>query len=222
MSSYTVAVIPAYNEATRIRKTILDTKKYVDNIIVVDDGSPDKTSEVARKTGVEVFRYDVNQGKGYATLIGMKKALALKPRIIILLDADGQHDPWYIPYFVKAIENGADYVCGKRDLSNYPFNRRIGNWGLKVLTNIFCPTGIMDTECGYRALSYEAARKTEINNSKYGRRYGIEMDFAYNVWKNHFKIRQIEIVVPVFHSKAAIKRGFKNFIYLLQRRFRLI
>lgn len=217
MKPKVIAVIPAYNEEKRIRNTVLKTKKYVDKVIVVDDGSADKTATNARKAGAETITYRPNQGVGYATKVGLKRVVSLNPDIIIFLDADGQHDPKYIPYFIRAIENGADYVCGKRDLSKYPLNRKIGNWGLKVLTNLLCPTGIMDTECGYRALRLDAAKKLDLKAKRYGR----EMDFAFNVWKNKLRIKQIEVKVPVFHSKAAIKRGFKNFLYLLMRRFNL-
>jgi len=214
MATKVVAVIPAFNEEKRIRNVIMKTKKYVDKIIVVDDGSEDKTKIVASKARAEVISYKENRGVGYATKIGLKKAISLKPKIVVFLDADGQHDPKYIPYFIDAIERSAEYVSAVRDLSKYPFNRKIGNWGLKVLTNIICPTGIMDTENGFRALSLEAAKKLDLKAERYGR----EMDFAYSAWKNKFKIRQIRIEVPIFHPKAAISRGFKNFFYLLKRR----
>lgn len=214
----TVAIIPAFNEEKRIKEVIKKTKKYVDKVIVIDDGSTDKTTEVSKKSGAEVISYKNNKGKGYATKIGLKKAISLNPDIIIFLDADGQHNPEYISYFIKAIEDGADYVCGFRDLSEYPFNRKIGNWGLKVLTNLLCPTGIMDTECGFRAFNLRAAKKLDLKSE----RYEVEMDFAFNAWKNKFKIKQIKVEVPVFHSKAAIGRGFRNFFYLLKRRFDLV
>jgi len=218
MKSKVIAVIPAFNEEKKIRTTVLKTRRYVDKVLVVDDGSVDKTALVAKKAGAEVIRYETNQGICDATKVGLKKAISLKPEIIVFLDADGQHDPKYIPYFIKAIENGADYVCGKRDLSKYPFNRKIGNWGLKVLTNLLCPTGIMDTECGYRALRLNTAKKLDLKAKGYGR----EMDFAYSVWKNKLKVKQIKLGVGIFYPKAAIKRGFKNFSYLLKRRFNLI
>ena len=210
-----VAVIPAFNEEKRIGKVIKETKKYVNRVIVVDDGSSDETAKVSKRHGAEVIRYENNRGKGYATKIGLERAMSLKPEILIFLDADGQHDPRYIPYFIKAIENGADYVSGCRILTNYPISRKIGNFGLKVLTNLFCPSGVMDTECGYRAFTLKAAKMLVLKSEK----YEIETDFAYNVWKNKFKIKQIEIKVPIFHSKAAIKRGIKNFFYLVKIRF---
>ncbi len=210
-----IAVIPAFNEEKRIGSVIIETKRHVDKVIVIDDGSTDKTAEVSKKYGAQVIRYEKNRGVGFATKIGLSKAISLKPDIIVFLDADGQHDPSYIPYFLNAIKNGADYVCGNRDLSKYPFNRKIGNWGLKVLTNLLCPTGIMDTECGFRAFSLRAAKKLNLKAERYGR----EMDFAYNVWKNKFKIKQVRIEVHSYHSKAAISRGFKNFFYLIKIRF---
>ena len=210
-----IAVLPAYNEEKRIKDTILKTKKYVDRIIVVDDGSEDKTAEVSKKSGAEVIRYEKNQGVGYATRTGLKRAISLKSDVIIFLDADGQHDPKYIPQFIKAIEDGADYVCGWRDLSNYPLDRKIGNWGLKFLTNLLCPTGIKDTECGYRAVTLDAAKKIKLK----GKRYEKDSEFAYEVWRNKLKVSQVKIIVPVFHPKGAIVRGFKNFGFLLRRRF---
>jgi len=209
-----IAVLPAYNEEKRIKDTILKTKKYVDKIIVVDDGSEDKTEEVSKKSGAEVIRYEENQGVGYATRTGLKRAISLKPDVIIFLDADGQHDPKYIPQFIKAIEDGADYVCGWRDLSNYPFNRKIGNWGLKILTNLICPTGIKDTECGYRAMTLDTAKKLKLKAKRYER----DIEFAYEVWRNKLKVSQLKIVVPFFHPKGAIIRGFKNFGFLIRRR----
>lgn len=211
----TVALIAAYREEKRIGNVIKQTKKYVDNIIVVDDGSDDKTREVAKRAGAEVIRYEKNRGKGYATKIGLVKARSLKPEIIILLDADGQHDPKYIPSFIDAIKNGADYVYGKRNLHNYPFNRKIGNWSLIILTNLLCPTKIRDIESGYRAFTYQVAKKLVLRSE----RYELEMDFAYEAWRNKLKISYVEIKVPHYYPKPAIIRGLENFFYLVKRRF---
>jgi glycosyltransferase involved in cell wall biosynthesis len=213
-----IAVLPAYNEEKRIKNIIIKTKRYVDKIIVVDDGSKDKTTEISKQSGAEVIRYEKNQGVGYATRVGLKRAISLKPDTIIFLDADGQHDPKYIPQFIKAIEDGADYVCGWRDLSNYPPSRKIGNWGLRFLTNLLCYTGIKDTECGYRAMTLNAAKKIKLR----GKRYEKDGEFAYEVWRNKLKVSQVKITVPFFHPKGAVIRGFKNFFYLLRRRFNLI
>jgi glycosyltransferase involved in cell wall biosynthesis len=215
MKSKVVAIIPAYNEEKRIINVIKKTKKYVDKVIVVDDGSKDKTAEIAKKAGAEVIKYEKNRGKGYATKLGLNEIISLKPEIIVLLDADGQHDPEYIPYFIDAIKNGADYVYGKRNFHNYPINRKIGNWSLIILTNILCPTKIRDIESGYRAFTYEVAKKLNLKSE----RYELEMDFAYEVWRNKLKTAYVEIKVPMYYPKPAITRGFRNFSYLLRRRF---
>ncbi len=209
-----IAVIPAYNEEKRIGDMIRKTKKYVNKIIVVDDGSVDETAAVAKKYGAHVIAYRKNRGVGYASRIGLQVALKFEPKTIVFLDGDGQHDPKYIPRFIEAIKNGADYVVGWRDLSNYPLDRKIGNWGLTLLTNLICPTGIRDTECGYRAIKLNAAKKVTLKANRYGR----EMDFCFAAWRNKFKIAQIKITVPTYHPKFAITRGFKNFYYLIGRR----
>jgi glycosyltransferase involved in cell wall biosynthesis len=220
MKSKVIAVIAAYNEEKRISKIINEILKLkiVEKIIVVDDGSTDKTSEVSRKPRVKVIRYEKNQGVGYATKVGLNEAIKMKPDILIILDSDGQHDPKYIPDFIEKVNKGFDYVYGLRDLYNYPFDRKIGNWGLRLLTNLLCPSGIIDTECGYRALTIEAAKKIKLKAKRYER----EVDFAYEVWRNKFRISFVKIMVPVFYPKFAIIRGFKNFIFLFKRRFNLI
>jgi len=211
-----LALIPAYNEKKNIGSVVRNTRKYVDNVIVIDDGSSDNTEKIARKSGAEVVRLEKNKGVGFAMRVGLKKAISSKPDIIISLDGDGQHEPKYIPHFIKAIKNGADYVCGARDLSNYPLDRKIGNWGLKTLTNLLCPTEIQDVECGYRAFTLNVAKKLKLEAEGYER----EVDFAYEVWRNKLKVSQVKIKVPVFYSKFAIVRGFKNFFYLLRRRIK--
>jgi len=213
-----VCVIPAYNEERRIENVIKSAKRYVDKIIVVDDGSKDETASIAKKSGAKVIRYKNNKGVGYATKIGLKVALKEKPNILIFIDGDGQHNPIYIPKFINAIKNGAEYVYGLRDLYNYPLDRKIGNKALTFLTNLICPTEIKDTECGYRALNYSAAKKLELKANKYER----EMDFIYEVWRNKFRVSAVKIKVPKFYPKFAIIRGFRNFIFILKRRLKII
>lgn len=212
-----IAVIAAYMEEKRILNTVKNTKKFVDEVVVVDDGSRDRTAEFSKESGATVIRYEENRGVGYATRIGLKKAIDMKPEYIVILDGDGQLNPKYIPKFIKALEHGADYAYGIRDLSRYPITRKIGNFGLTLLSNIFCYSGIKDVECGYRAMRLETLKKLDLKANRYER----EMDFAYEVWKNKLKIYGIKIKVLRFYPKLAIFRGFKNFTYLLKRRFNI-
>ncbi len=109
-----VAVIPCYNTAPHIAEVVTKARKYVDQVIVVDDGSTDDTSEVARKAGALVFSHDKNLGKGAAMKYGAQQANA---DILVFIDGDGQHDPSDIPRVTKPIIlEGFDAVIGSRHL----------------------------------------------------------------------------------------------------------
>jgi len=213
-----IAVLPARNEAPRIGKVIAGIKRTraVDRIIVVDDASSDETAKVARKAGAQVIRLAKHGGVGAATRAGLAAALRLNPQAIIFIDADGQHDPRYIPQFLKRINEGYDFVIGRRDLSHYPLKKRFGNFMLHGLAELLAPTGIKDPECGFRMITAEAARKLDLRANK----YNICMDFVYNAWKNKFKVAQVRINVPVYYKMKGtkIRTGIANFWWLLRRR----
>src|SRR4030042_2438817 len=112
-----IAIIPAYNEEKPIGEVVQGVKKYTENIIVIDDGSEDKTSEIAQKRGAKVYRHFINRGLGGALGTGIKTALISGADIIVTLDADGQHDTAEIPRIIKPIIDGkADVVIGSRFL----------------------------------------------------------------------------------------------------------
>src|SRR3989344_4428204 len=96
-----VAVIPAYNEASRIRETLVGVHSIVDGVIVVDDGSTDETAGVARESGATIIRHAINRGQGAALRTGTDAALRLGADVIVHVDADGQHDPSLIPSIIQ-------------------------------------------------------------------------------------------------------------------------
>ena len=111
-------ILPAYNEEDSIGSVILLTKFYADNVIVVDDGSSDRTAEIARKAGAEVIIHETNTGKGGALKTGFTAAANLGADIIVTMDSDGQHNPAEIPKLVAPIIKGeAEMVNGSRYLS---------------------------------------------------------------------------------------------------------
>ncbi|MEM2613688.1 MAG: glycosyltransferase family 2 protein, partial [Nitrososphaerota archaeon] len=115
MNFKVIACIPAYNEEKTIAKVILKTKKYVDKVIVCDDGSIDMTAEIAEALGAEVIRHERNMGYGAAISSLFKKAVEEGADIMVTLDGDGQHDPDEIPKLIKPIvEDEADVVIGSR------------------------------------------------------------------------------------------------------------
>src|SRR5690606_24696047 len=151
-------ILPAYNEEVSIGSIVLLTRFYADNVIVVDDGSSDRTAEVARKAGAEVIVHEVNQGKGVALKTGFTAAASLGADVIVTMDSDGQHNPADIPKLVEPILKGeADMVNGSRYLNgmdkNTPVYRRIGQTILDRVTNLNSGLAITDSQSGFRAFA---------------------------------------------------------------------
>jgi len=115
--SMIIAAMPAHNEDERIAKVVLGAKKqHVDKVVVVDDGSTDSTAEIAEAVGAMVVRHTENRGYGAAIRTCFDSAKELDADIMVILDSDGQHDPSYIPEFIRALRtNGADVVIGSRN-----------------------------------------------------------------------------------------------------------
>ncbi len=90
-------ILPAYNEEVSIGSIVLLTRFYADNVIVVDDGSADRTAEIAKGAGAEVIIHKANTGKGGALKTGFKAAVEMGADIIVTMDSDGQHNPADIP-----------------------------------------------------------------------------------------------------------------------------
>ncbi|MDD2921455.1 MAG: glycosyltransferase family 2 protein [Anaerolineales bacterium] len=172
---HVVIVIPAYRVERDIGLVLRGLPHFIRHIVVVDDASPDSTSEIvsnAAKTDgrVTLTRHAQNQGVGGAMVTGFRKALELGAQIVVKLDGDGQMDPAYIPALITPlIEGKADYVKGNRfrdfqALQQMPILRRIGNLGLSFLTkaatgywNIFDPTN------GYFAIRAETLAQLPLD-----------------------------------------------------------
>ncbi len=151
----TVALIPAYNEAGRVGKIVEEARKYVDLVIVVDDGSIDSTAEEAQRAGAVVIRHHANMGYGAAVKTLLHAALKAEAEYAVLLDADGQHDPRDIPKFLKALKT-ADIAIGNRFAAGKtPTYRAVGIKTIKTALKIL---GIKaeDPENGYRAFTRKA------------------------------------------------------------------
>ncbi len=120
--------MPAYNEGKYIGTMVLNTRQYVDEVIIIDDGSTDDTSKIARLAGAEVVRHSQNQGYGAAILSIFDEARKRDPDILVILDADSQHNPQEIPHLIQPILNGYDVVIGSREkqASQIPLYRRFG------------------------------------------------------------------------------------------------
>ena len=183
------AVIPAYNELKNIGNIIKKTKKYVDNIIVVDDGSSDKTKETAEKSGAIVLRHVVNLGKGATLKTGCDFAIKKGAKFIVALDADAQHNPNDIPRFIEKLGKYDIVFSYRKASSKMPLVLRFGNWLISNVVGILYGIKLKDTQCGFRAFSKEAYKKIRWNVSD----YSMESEMIAKAGKQRLKYVQIPI-----------------------------
>ncbi len=148
-----LALIPAWNEVTRIGPIVEASRAHLP-VLVVDDGSHDDTAAVAEAAGAIVVCHPRNQGKGVALMTGFAWALERSYKAVLTLDADGQHDPADIPRFLAAYQAGVgDLIIGRRDFSQMPFPRNYSNLLGSWLLSLVLRTRIYDNQSGYRIYS---------------------------------------------------------------------
>ena len=186
-----IAIIPAKDEAHNIKDVIVKTKKYVDLVLVIDDGSTDNTKEVAESLGAVVIRNEVNLGKADALKIGFKYAIEHNFDTIALLDADGQHDPDELPKLLKKLNEGYDIVVGARKFSPelMPPLRIFANSTSSFLVSLICGTKILDSQSGYRVLRTGVVKKITFET----KRYQLDTEMLIKAARCGFKIGFVEI-----------------------------
>lgn len=164
-------VVPAHQEASRIDRVLLSIPAYVDHVIVVDDGSTDATSSVARSIDDErivVHRHATNLGVGAALRTGYRLAFAAGADIAVVMAGDAQMDPADLPRLLDATPNNG-YAKGDRlswpdARSQMPFSRWLGNHVLAGLTRIATGVHVRDSQCGYTALTRHAAEQIDVEH----------------------------------------------------------
>ncbi|MBI2667383.1 glycosyltransferase [Candidatus Woesearchaeota archaeon] len=197
-----VISIPAYNEEKTIGlvinriKSVMNKTKYSYKISIVDDGSRDKTKEVAKKAGAIVYSHPYNYGLAEAFRTEMEKAIELKADIIVHTDADGQYLAEEIPNLIKEVENGYDLVLGSRfrgRIQYMPLTKRIGNKLFSRVISKITRMKITDAQTGFRAFTKEVAKLNLISNHTYTQEQIIK------AVHNKFRIKEI--------PSTFIKRG---------------
>jgi glycosyltransferase involved in cell wall biosynthesis len=150
------AIIPAYREEKHVGDVVRRTRQQLDHVLVVDDGSNDKTAQQARDAGAEVIAHSQNRGKGEAIKTGLRHWLDRQMTHVILLDADGQHLPEEIDRFMAAAASAVDpsFFLGNRmtNVAGMPFLRRVVNRYMSKRISGLCGQRIPDTQCGFRML----------------------------------------------------------------------
>ena len=216
-------LIPAYNEEAtigevleRIKALGLDTQ-----LVVVDDGSRDRTAEIAEQHGATVIR-QANAGKGAAirTAIG-----AIDGDIAVIQDADMEYDPAEVPELIEPILRGfADVVYGSRLRGGKPqraylFWHLVGNRFLSLLTSVLYNTTLSDMETGYKAFRADVLRSLELRENK----FGIEPEITAKICKRRLRIYELPISYygRTFEEgkKITWRDGFRAIWVLLRVRF---
>jgi len=190
-----VAVIPCYNEERYIGSVVLKTKKYVSDVIVVDDGSIDKTAEIAELAGAIVVRHEKNMGKGMALNTGIRKAKELGADILVLLDGDYQHNPDEIPSLISPLLNEKiDIAVGSRFLdveSKMPGYRKFGEHILTLFSNAGSKVKLTDSQSGFRVLSKEAIEGLHFDSNG----FAVESEMQFLAEELGLKIKEVPISV---------------------------
>ena len=165
-------VIPAYNAGDQLQNVLSKTQKYVskNRICVIDDGSNDSTSAIARIFGSDVFRHLKNRGKGSALQTGFRWAVQENLDCVITLDGDGQHDPDHIPDLISVMEKSeCDIVLGLRHfrVGVMPLDRICSNILSSFIVSCVAGTKIPDSQCGYRLISHSIFKNIQLESSHY-------------------------------------------------------
>lgn len=201
-------IIPAYNEEKNIGELVKRIKR-LDKIksIVIDDGSKDRTSYVAKKSGAFVIRHERQRGKGEALNTGFNYLMKNHPeaKYVVLIDADMQYLPEEIPKIFKPLETGkADFVSGYRQWGNIPFRHRLGNFVWKTIFNFMFGTNYKDTNCGFMGMTTDAIKMMKKINGG----YIIENQIFIQVLKNKLRIKQVPVEV-IYKQKSKVIRGMR-------------
>jgi len=212
------AILPAYNEEVSIGSVVLRTRQYADRVIVVDDGSSDRTAEVAALAGAEVLRHPLNRGKGAALKTGFESLNG--DAVIVTIDTDGQHDPADIPRLVQPILRGeADMVNGSRYINgnkkDTPLYRRVGQKVLDVATNMGSDLKVTDSQSGFRAFCGHAKEVFRFRQNG----LAIESEMLADAAAAGLRIQEVEIGVRYDvdgSSEHPVTHGVRVLLKVLQ------
>ncbi len=222
----TVAIIPAFNEATTVRSVIQAVRPFVDNIIVVDDGSSDNTARIAEEEDVILIKHLLNCGLGAALSTGLITARTLGADAAVTIDADGQLFAEDIKRVLKPLaDNSADVVIGSRFLNNestIPLIRRFYNRIGNIVTWALFGVWTTDSQSGIRAFNRVAIKSIQIRCS----RMEVSSEFFDEIKKKN--IRWQEVPIRVQYTTYSLSKG-QNFTHgvrtvarlALRRRHRL-
>lgn len=237
-SPYLSVIIPAYNEQNRIADSLYKIKDYLaskdfhSEIIVVDDGSSDLTTEVVKFIdiyGKEVHEQDAghlmenikNVGKGFSIARGMMRA---DGDVVLFTDADLSTPIEELDKFLPYFEQGYEVVIGSRNLADSevekkPWQRDIMSWLFNAAVQLLSVRGIKDTQCGFKAYSRQAAHQVAMLQRIYG--FGFDVEHLYIARKQGFKIKELPVKWQHVGDSTVdpVRDSFQMFLDLIRIRW---
>jgi len=196
-----VVIIPAYNEEPTITQVIQGIPREIPGVkeiqvVVVDDGSTDRTAQLAEEAGAIVVKHPQNLGVGKAFSTGIKTALELGADLIVNIDGDGQFNPRDIPRLIEPIlKNQADFVTASRFadkslIPKMPWIKKYGNYLVRAIINFLTGKKFTDVSCGFRAYSRETALKLNLFGS-----FTYTQETFLNLVEKEVRIKEIPLEV---------------------------
>ena len=215
-------LVPAYNLEGRIGELISQIIPFIpgEDILVVDDGSTDRTAAESRESGARVISHEENRGKGIALKTGFRHLAAEDYDGVITMDGDGQHDPGSIPDFREEAEKGGgELIVGTRmkNVGKMPWIRLMTNRTTSRVVSILAGVRIEDTQSGYRYHSTRLLRDIELVSEK----YDTESEILIRAARKGYRISSVDIesiyhdekshINPVIDTLRFIRLIFKSF-----------
>ncbi|WP_082256466.1 glycosyltransferase family 2 protein [Haloferax sp. ATB1] len=225
-----IVAIPAYNEATTIASVVQSVAPYVDEVLVVDDGSGDETAIAARDAGATVIEHETNRGYGAALNTAFREADRRNANRLVTIDGDGQHDPNDVPKLLRKLdETAADIVIGSRFVAgastNAPFYRRFGLKVINLMTNLSMgvvrrESRVADTQSGFRAYNDQAIRSINLD-SGIGDQMNASIDILYHAHHNDYRLEEVGVTIdydvenasshhPIAHGLSLVSNILKT------------
>jgi glycosyltransferase involved in cell wall biosynthesis len=202
------ALIAAFNEDETIAAVVAGVRPYASEVVVVDDGSADRTAERATDAGAVVIRHERNQGKGRALRTGLARVLAGPCSHVLFIDGDLQHDPNDVPRLLEAAERtGCDLVIAERAFTKGQmptarfYSNRIGS---RILSS-FIGTEVTDSQSGFRLIRADRLRQLALTATG----YEIETEMLIKLTRGGASLARISIPAR-YHGARSKLRSFRD------------
>ncbi len=225
-------ILPTYNERENIKKLIprifkIAKKSKLDiDILVIDDNSPDKTSEAVEELGkkypVKIIKRDFKGGLGSAYIEGFNNSINEDKEVIFEMDSDLSHDPEYIPKFIKEIDKGFDLVIGERKKTiGWGLYRKAISFGGNFIGRNIAGIKIKDLTTGYRAYKINVLKSLDLENIK-SNGYAFQLEIIIKTLSRGFKIGSIPIIFyDRKNGKSKLSKKDMIEFMILSLRFRI-